>query len=262
MADGRTRVANRPALDKLARLGYAVSGLLHLLIGALAVQTGFGGGGRSADQSGALAQIAAQPFGRVLLWAAVAGFAALGVLYLSQAIGGWQRPGERVKAGGKSLVYLALAWTSFGFARGSGGSSGQQSADVTARLLELPGGRLLVVAIGLLVVGVGVYHVAKGWQKKFLRDLDGGTEGTLGDAVVKTATVGYIAKGIALVVVGLLFVVAAVQVDPSEATGLDGALHTLREQPLGVLLLVVVGAGLAAFGVYCFARARYGRLPR
>jgi hypothetical protein len=249
-------------VERVARVGYAVSGLLHLLIGWVAVQMAFGGGGgRSADQSGALAQIAAQPFGRILLWLGMVGFVALGLLYLSGTAWGPQKTSERVKSGGKALVYLALAWTTFGFARGSGSSSSQQSADVTAKLLGLPGGRLVVAAVGLVVVGVGVYHVVKGWTKKFLRDLQGGPEGQLGDAVVKLAMAGYIAKGVALGVVGLLFAVAAVQSDPSEATGLDGALARLREQPFGVVLLVVAGLGLAAYGVYSFARARYGRLP-
>jgi hypothetical protein len=248
-------------VEPLARIGYALSGLLHLLIGTLAVRVALGGGG-SADQSGALSQVAAQPFGRALLWVGVVGFVALALVYVSAAVWGPQRSGERVRSAAKALVYLALAWTALGFARGSGGSSSRQSADVTARLLGLPGGRLLVVVIGLVVVGVGGYHVAKGSRKKFLRDLRGGVEGQLGGAVVKTGTVGYVAKGVALVVVGLLFVVAAVRSDPSQATGLDGALRALREQPFGVVLLLVVAVGLAAFGVYSIARARYGRLPR
>jgi Domain of Unknown Function (DUF1206) len=263
MAAGRQTVVDQRPVDAVARVGYAVSGVLHLLIGWLAAQTALGGGGQSADQSGALAQIASQPFGRVLLWGGVAGFLALGLLYLSQLAWGSPRGADRLKAGGKGVVYLALAWTTFGFARGSGGSSSsQQSRDVTAKLLGLPGGRLVVALIGLAVVGVGVYHVVKGWKRKFLRDLQGGTEGQLGHAVVTTAIVGYVAKGIALALVGALFVVAAAKQNPSEATGLDGALHTLREQPFGVALLLVIAAGLAAFGVYSFARARFGRLPR
>ena len=71
---------------------------------------------------------------------------------------------------------------------------------------------------------------------------------------------GYIAKGVALGIVGVLFVTAAVTADPSKSTGLDGALHTLRDQPAGVLLLVIVALGFVAYGVYSFVRARYGRI--
>jgi hypothetical protein len=259
-AGAARQAASSDKLELAARVGYAVSGLLHLLIGWIALQTAFGGGGESADQSGALSQIAEQPFGRVLLWIGVAGFLGLGLLYLSQTFWTSQKTGERVKAAAKGLVYLALAWTTFTFAQGSGTDSSEQSTDMTAKILELPGGQVIVSVIGLVVLGVGGYHVYKGWAKKFLEDLSGGTGGTVGRAVVRLGMFGYVAKGVALAVVGVLFVVAAIQSDPSEATGLDGALNTLREQPFGVFLLVVIALGFAAYGVYSFARARYGHL--
>lgn len=247
-------------LEVLARAGYVVTGALHLLIGWLALQLAFGGGGERADQSGALSQVAAQPFGRVLLWVGVVGFLALGLWNLAEA--GWHARGaaDTGKAVAKGAVYLVLAWTTLGFARGGGSSSSQQSADVTARLLSAPAGALLVGALGVVVVGVGVYHVVKGARKKFLRDLEGGTVGTVGRAVVRLGTVGYVAKGVALGIVGALFVVAAARRDPSQASGIDGALRVLRDQPLGVVLLCLVALGLVAYGLYSFARARYARM--
>lgn len=250
----------------VARVGYAVSGLLHLLIGGIAVRLATGSGGQSADQTGALAQVAAQPFGRVVLWFGVVGFAALGLWQLGEAVWGG-RGGDRTdrtkqvgKAAGKAVVYLALTVTTLSFARGGSSSSSEQSSDVTATLLQSGGGRVLVAVIGLVVVGVGIYHAVKGARKKFLADLAGNAGGDVGRAVVRLGQVGYLAKGVALVVVGLLFVVAAVQSDPSEATGLDGALTTLGEQPGGPVVLVLVGIGFVAYGLYSFARARYARM--
>ncbi len=72
--------------------------------------------------------------------------------------------------------------------------------------------------------------------------------------------VGYIAKGAALLVVGVLFIAAALHRNSSEASGLDGAMRTLREQPLGQWLLTLVALGLAAYGLYSFARARFARV--
>jgi hypothetical protein len=72
--------------------------------------------------------------------------------------------------------------------------------------------------------------------------------------------IGYIGKGIALVAVGVVFVVAAVQQQVGKATGLDGALKSLRDLPAGTVILVGVALGLAAYGVYSFARARYARV--
>lgn len=115
---------------------------------------------------------------------------------------------------------------------------------------------MLVGALGLGIIGAGGYHVSKGWRAKFLEDLVQHP----GTWAVLAGRVGYVAKGIALVVMGLLFVAGAVHGSAAETTGLDGALHSLREQPFGSILLTLVGAGIAAYGVYSFARARYARV--
>ena len=99
-------------------------------------------------------------------------------------------------------------------------------------------GRLLVGAIGLVVLGVGAYLVYKGATKKFLEDLTGtGGHREVSTAIRYLGMVGYIAKGIAVAVLGGLFVYAAAQADASEATGLDGAFRTIGEQPFGQVLL-------------------------
>ncbi|MET0789731.1 MAG: DUF1206 domain-containing protein [Cellulomonas sp.] len=252
-----------------ARAGYAVSGVLHVLIGVLALRVAFGSGAQQADQSGALATIASTPFGGVVLWFSVLAFLALGAWQVAKAIHGGSPTssgssesgaGDRAKAVGRAAVYLALALAALSFARGGGSSSSQQTADLTARLMGAPGGRLLVAAVGLAVVVVGGYHVYKGWTKKFLQDLHRLPSGVAGPTVRRLGVAGYVLKGVALGIVGVLFVTAAAQADPSKATGLDGALHTLRDQPAGVALLVIVALGFVAYGVYSFVRARYGRI--
>ena len=252
-----------------ARAGYAVSGVLHVLIGVLALQVAFGSGAKQADQSGALGTIAATPFGGIVLWFAVVAFVALGAWQVAKAIHGGSpttggrgegSAGDRAKAIGRAVVYLALAFTAFTFARGGASSSSQQTADTTAKLMSAPGGRVLVAAVGLAIVVVGGYHVYKGWKKKFLEDLHRLPSGTAGPVVRRLGVAGYVLKGVALAIVGVLFVTAAVEADPSKATGLDGALHTLRDQPAGVALLVIVALGFVAYGIYSFVRARYGRI--
>jgi hypothetical protein len=52
---------------------------------------------------------------------------------------------------------------------------------------------------------------------------DAGPDQEPGILATRAGVVGYIAKGIALAVVGALFVTAAVQNSSTKATGLDGA---------------------------------------
>lgn len=266
-----TRAVQR--LEGVGRAGYAVSGLLHVLIGVIAVRLATGGAQGSADQQGALASIAAQPFGRVALWVAVVALAALGLWQLWQAVEAAREdrrspasdpgehgrdPGTALKSGAKGVVYLVLAATAATYARGGQASSGdQQSADVTAALMANPGGQVLVAAVGLAILGVGAYHVYSGVTERFLKNLRGLPPGRAGRSTRVLGRTGYIAKGVALGVLGVLFGLAALRSDPQQAGGLDAALRTVGEQPFGQVLLVAVGLGFIAFGVYSFVRARY-----
>lgn len=254
---------DHPAVEGLARVGYAVSGLMHLLIAWIGLQLAWSATtSQSADQSGALQTLAGNGLGKLTLWVAVVGFLGLALWQVTEAVGGYhgtgtRKWGERVKALSKAVVYAVLGWTSLAFARGQVTKSGkQQTVDFTASLMSHSGGRTLVMLVGLVVIGVGAYHVVKGAKKKFLRDL---VEHP-GAVATHAGVIGYCAKGVALAVVGLLFVVAGAQKRPAKATGLDGALHALRDQPLGPVLLTVIAIGFAAYAVYSFARARYARV--
>lgn len=249
------RVNDSAATRTLARVGYGASGVLHVLLGVIALQVAWGASQEPADQSGAFSMLAEQPLGKVALWVAAIGFVGLTIWQVTEAVTTRQGTGARVKAAAKAVVYAALAWTAFLFATGSSSSSEQQSEDFTAGLMSHAGGRWLVGLIGLVVVGVGAYHVYKGWRRKFLEDLTRHP----GRFVTAAGRFGYVAKGIALGIVGALFVVAALHSRPDEAGGLDDALHTLREQPFGSVLLTLVAVGLIAYGVYSFARARFAR---
>ena len=260
----RTAVADvrgRPAFQRGARLGYVANGILNLVIGWLALQVAWAGGGQDASASGALRALADTPVGGFLLWVLLVGFALLGLWQLTTALLGG-RTGERLKAAGKGVTYLVLAFLTYGVVSGSGrsggsgASSGSSETGWTADLMGRPAGQLLVGAVGVGVIAVGGYHVHKGWKRTFLRDL----REHPGPWVVRAGRLGYVARGVAFAVVGALFVTAAATADPQRAQGLDGALQTLRDAPLGQWLLTLVALGFVAYGVYSFVRARVGRV--
>lgn len=252
-----TRAGDNPVIEWGARLGYAASGVLHLLFAYLTVQIVLGGGGddKQASQSGALATLAEEPVGQVLLWVLAVGLTLLAIWQLTE-IFTQRKAFDKAKAGGKLVLYGALAWTTFTFASGGRTSSNKQTTDFTTTLMDAPAGQVLVGLVGVAVIGVAGYHVYKGWQEKFLEDL----QEHPGRWAVIAGKVGYIGKGIALVAVGILFITAAVQHRAGKATGLDGGLRSLRDLPAGDVVLIGIALGLAAYGVYSFARARYARV--
>lgn len=263
-ADATRRARNSRAVQVLARSGYVASGVLHVLVAWLAVRLALGQSSGQADQSGALRTLAQVPGGQLLLWAVAAGFASLALWQAATAVVGvanvGRQAGARAKSVAKAVLYGTLAVSSARYAQGGSGGGGGREESLTGWALGLPGGPWLVGAVGLTIVGVGVYHLVKGFRKRFLRDLTGTGGSAVGPVVVRLGQAGYAAKGVALGVVGGLVVAAAVTADADRAGGLDEVLRTLREQPFGMVLLLVVGLGIGAYGLYSFARARFARL--
>jgi len=153
------------------------------------------------------------------------------------------------------VVYAAFGVLAIGVAMGSASHSGKGEETLSAKLMSVPFGQVLVAAVGAAVIGVGIAQIVKGVKQKFTEDLDRGVP----IAVRRLGTVGYIVKGIALSIIGGLFVWAAVTYDPKKAGGMDAALSTVREQPFGTVLLAIMALGIACFGVYCFFWARMAR---
>src|SRR4051794_26811478 len=123
------RAANSRWLEYTARAGFVVSGILHLLIAWLALKVAWSAAKPHADQSGALGILAVHTWGKALLWIGVVGFTGLALWQLADAVFGArgkdtkERAGARVKAVSKAVVYAALAYSSYSFARGGGKSS-------------------------------------------------------------------------------------------------------------------------------------------
>lgn len=259
------RATDSTAFERAARAGQVMSGFVHLLVGYIVVRLAFGSGG-SADQSGALGTLASSPGGAFVLWIGVVVFVAMGLWRLAETVLGphatepTPRGGaslfDRAKAFGLAIVYFAFAYSAYQFARGSGRSSSEQNVGLSARLMESAGGKVILVVVGLIAIAIGGYHVYKGASKNFLDDLT--TSG--GPLVTPLGIVGYVAKGLVIVGAGVLVIVATLRSDPSKATGIDGAVKTLGEAPFGQVLLVAAGVGVAAYGLYSFAMARYARM--
>lgn len=203
-AEGAAReVGDSRIVEYGARTGFAASGVLHLLMAWIAVRIAWSNGGGSADQSGALGDLADQPGGRVLLWVVVAGFVLLAVWRLTEAVTGSpgadakDRAFDAVSDTARAIMFVALAWAAYKFASGGSSSSGQGARDFTGTLMEQPFGRVLVAVVGLVILGVGVYHGYKGWTEGFRDDLQEHPGATL----MTIGRIGYIAKGIALGIV-------------------------------------------------------------
>lgn len=263
-AQSAARTARRStAFRRTARAGYVVLGVVHVILGVMAVSIATGSGG-DADQDGVMEQLRASPVGGLLLWAAAIGLVALAVWVIagafvatdSRATRKWA---ARLRLAGIAIAYLVLAAMASIYAVGGRAESEETSRTFSEVVLAAPGGVGLLVLAGLGVVAVGIGFVVAGFARSFEKTIDL-PDGAAGRGVVTFGVIGFIAKGIAVALTGGLFVVAALTQDPEKAAGMDAALHGILALPLGRLLLWVIGAGLVVYGIFCFLRARLAQM--
>jgi hypothetical protein len=253
-------------MDTAVRAGFVAYGVVHLLIGWLALQLAFGEKEGSASSKGALQQLAEQPFGQVMVWLVAVGMLLLVVWKLLEAAFGHQdedggkRLRKRVVSAGKAVLYGAIGVSAVRVATGSGSSGGKKSGtdSTTAKLMDLPAGQVIVVLVGLAIIGYGGYMIVKAWTESYAKNLDAeGKSGDTGKAYLMFGKVGYAAKGVAIGVVGGLFLYAGITHEAKKSGGMDQALHKVLEQPFGPVLLAAIAVGIICYGLFCFARARH-----
>nr|WP_081710093.1 DUF1206 domain-containing protein [Arthrobacter sp. 35W] len=257
--------SNSPVFVAVARAGFAVSGVLHILVGTIAIGLAFGKSGE-ADQGGAVAQLAAQPLGTLLLWTAFGACVALALWQFSEALFSYRglpakkKAGRKLSAAGQGVVFSLVAATLSAFAVGRGKNSSESTSDWTGTLMSAPLGSLLLYAIGAAVAVTGVVFAVRGITRSFTKMLSMPSSAPARSIVTVLGVAGYIAKGIVLVLTGVLVIIATAHARPQESTGLDGGLKALREQPYGIYLLGLVGVGLVLYGLFLAAKSRYAKM--
>lgn len=251
-------------VEVLGRGGLVAYGAVHMILAALIVRIIAGVRGLPADQGGVIAVVAAQGLvGRLLLVAAMVGLLAFTLWQVWAAARGfrWVEGSERVRkrvgAAAKAVALVAVVTVIAPAVLGERPTNGNAAArTLTASLLGLPGGRFIVVVVALVVLVVAISMIYTGVRATFLGDL---WPDLLPRPLKITATVlggaGNLARAAALGGVGWAFTRAALTDRANRSEGLDGALVALGRTTFGSVILVLIAAGVAAFGVYCFIDA-------
>ena len=264
------RAARSTWLERMARAGLVARGLLYVVVAILAIRVAQGHSEVQPDKQGALQAVVRQPLGRFLILLLAVGFAGYALWRFVEAAVGPTDEDDPRKANFKRIGYAArgglYTFFFFGAVRlfiWSNRPPTDENAEVdwTARVLDWPAGAWLVTAVGLGVLGAGLYVGWRGLSGKFRKRLKPLEMSAVERRWVRgLGTVGMVARMLVTMVIGGLLVVAARQHDPAQAVGIDGALKRLADRSYGPVLLTVVAFGLAAYGLYSFAEARYRRV--
>jgi hypothetical protein len=254
--------------EGVARAGYVANAIIHALIGVIVLVLASGGKGEG-DQAGAMKAVAGAPAGFVVLWLIAIGLCALGVWHAAEGLLSRDRSGDTKGAAGKwgrrlaewgqALVFLVLGLISAAVAIGARPDADQTAEDASRELLRIPGGAIVLASVGLAIGIAGIVFVVMGVRRSFRTRMDI-PEGKLGRWVALLGVVGFAAKGVALIALGVLVIFSALVTDADAAGSLDGAIDALLALPLGPALAWTIGIGFFAYAAFTIARARFARM--
>lgn len=257
-------------IDRLARYGLVAKGLSYGLVGVLAAVLAIWGGGKATSREGALQVLADETWGKALVAALAAGFAAYGLWRLAQAAfdredegAGAKGIAKRIGYLGRALLYGLLTFAALRLLASSGGGDSQteEARKATAHVLDWPAGRILVGLVGACLVAAGIFNAYRALTQKFEEKWKTGEMSAAERRwAPRIGSIGLLARFVVFSLIGAFLVKAVYEFDAEEAIGLDGALRKVVQASYGPLLLGIVAAGLVCYAFYCFVEARYRRV--
>jgi hypothetical protein len=262
----------RDAPRAAGRIGLVARGVVYCVAAVLGVRLVLGAHER-VDKEGAIQGVARQPLGVVLLALLLIGFLGYAAWRFARAVTGAPEGGKRKEGAadagkralevGRGLLYIVLAWTTARFIleRKQSHAPNETEREWTATLLESSVGRWIVIAAGALLLGIGIWLIVRAFRMKFVEKLDlADAPEELRGPIKAVGAAGYFVRGLVAGAIGWFVFRAAVEFDPNEAVGVDGALKRLLNESWGRPLVLALSAGLLAFGLFSFVEARYRKV--
>lgn len=253
--------------ERAAKFGLVIKGLVYCLSGAIALMASLHLGNNEAKDAGTVGVfsfIEDKPFGKWLLLVVAIGLACYTLWRWLQAFKDTEHKGNDKKGLGKraayfisGLTYAGVALYAFNAFNGSasGDSNAQQSW--AAKLLSQPFGQWLAGLAAAIIIGIGLFQVYRAASGKYKKYVTKAIHSEAHKWVATAGVAGYSARGIVWLIIGWMFLKAALSANPGEAGGNEAAFGWLQNTTYGSLLLALVAAGLVCYGLFTMLRAKY-----
>jgi len=242
----------------LVRLGFAVRGLVYLLIGYLALTASRGDMG----PEGAFDMLQGAPLGAPVLYASAVGLAAYALFRFASLLFDVENHGtdgkgvvHRIGQGAAGIAYLTLAWTAFQFAGGEKTApTGGATKEAAGTLLTFSFGSLALGVIGLGFAAAAVVQAKSAFSAGFRRQIASDAPAI----ATPLGRAGLAARAVVFLIIGWSLVRSAWFGSSQEVKTLGDAIGTLATSGL---LYTLVAVGLVLFGLFSLLLARYRIIP-
>lgn len=266
----RQALVRSPPMRWLIRAGFVARGVTYGVIGGLAVALALGAGtaGTAPNQQGALALIASSGVGRLAVIILCVGLLAYALWKLYQGAFGYGPEGgggmdltDRVGNAAGGIAYVVFFAVGLRVLTHTAGNSSSEPHQTAGGVLAWPGGPVIVGLGGAILIGVSLYQLYDALSGGFMEDAKTRQMDQAEQTVYSVfGRVGLSARALVFALIGYFLVRTAIEYDPGQAVGVDGALARIHHQPLGVLLVALVGVGLLVFALFSMFEARFRRL--
>ncbi len=264
------KVVTNPWVERTARVGYVVRGVIYGTMGLLALGLSFGLGSDTTDQRGSVALLGGNAIGRLFLFVVIISLLAYAGWGLIRAIYDPLNRGDdpagissRIGFAWSGLNYAALALFAAGLLLGGNrSSSGDAVQKVVAWALQLPAGNVIVIIAGVIGIFGGLGQFLDAYKAGFRKDLKRNQMTRAQRVTVDSlGRFGMVARGVIFGIVGLFVLVAGLRHDAGDAHSFGPAFAAVAREPLGHVLLALVALGFVALGLHSWANARWVRMP-
>lgn len=251
-ADNRVK----PWVRWYSRIGFSAKGSVYILIGLISMMTAVGIGEKNG-QRGAIAAVASKPFGTIIIWLVVLGLTGYITWLITQVLLKPDYKGGKIKSfflragyffSAAFYVGLGIKFAIIAINSGQTGSSGSFKME---EIIDTPFGRLAIGITGISIFVFAVIQIIYGIKGAFIKPLNTHQMNNRGWTIMKLAgKVGFVSRGVTFGVLGGFIIHSAWIAEPSQITGIDGALAQISQEPFGKILLGIVSCGLFLYGVF------------
>jgi hypothetical protein len=261
--------AANPWLERAARLGYVIRGILYGVMGVLAISLAVGTPARTADQRGSLYLLAGNPLAVPLLVVVIVGLAAYSMWGFTRAIydplGRGNKPigiAARLGFAWSGVSYAALVVYAAGFLIGTTHGAETDTMQKTVQaILSRPAGTIATIIAGVIGVAAGLGQFVDAVRAGFKDDLKRNRMSRAERVTVDSlGRFGMFSRGVVFTLLGWFVLQAGLQHDASRAQGIGVAFQDIARQPFGHISLAVVALGFIALGLHSLANAIWVRM--